>query len=317
MDPVTQGALGAACAQAILHKNDKHNAWIVGGLAGMAADLDILINSTNDPILFFIYHRHFTHSLSFIPIGAALVSLFLILFKRLRKAPLLTFLAALIGYATHGLLDACTNYGTLLYWPFSNTRVSWDLISIIDPFFTFPLILGLVWTIINDDVKGVLLGIVLAGIVLLFNAFQHQRAMHLIQSFEKQHRLTLQKKRAFPKMTSSTLWRGIGVHNNRFYALDMTVPLLGQGHTRLIANYPLASHPHLPDYLKNSPSLMRDFFVFYWFTDGYIILAKRLPLMVADGRFLLDENPTISLWGILFLENHPHIQRLSSIQLDK
>ena len=116
-----------------------------GGLAGMAADLDILINSSHDPMLILLYHRYFTHSLLFIPLGGLLVTLGLMLFKRFRAHWRLTYLAALIGYATHGILDAFTSYDTVLYWPFTNMRVSWDIISIIDPFITIPLILSIVF----------------------------------------------------------------------------------------------------------------------------------------------------------------------------
>ncbi|GIS21122.1 MAG: hypothetical protein CM15mP120_30380 [Pseudomonadota bacterium] len=52
-------------------------------------------------------------------------------------------MACLAGYATHGLLDACTSYGTQLFWPFSNVRVAWNNSSIVDPLFTLPLV-GLV-----------------------------------------------------------------------------------------------------------------------------------------------------------------------------
>ena len=52
---------------------------------------------------------------------------------------------ALLGYGTNGLLDACTTYGTLLLWPFSNARIAWNNVSVIDPLFTLPL-LGFVLT---------------------------------------------------------------------------------------------------------------------------------------------------------------------------
>ena len=41
----------------------------------MAPDLDVLFQSPTDPILFLEFHRQFTHSLVFIPIGALLVFL--------------------------------------------------------------------------------------------------------------------------------------------------------------------------------------------------------------------------------------------------
>ena len=52
-----------------------------------------------------------------------------------------TYFYCFLGYATHGLLDACTSYGTQLLWPFSDMRVAWNTVSVIDPLFTLPLLL--------------------------------------------------------------------------------------------------------------------------------------------------------------------------------
>ena len=51
-------------------------------------------------------------------------------------------LPATLGWATHGLLDACTSYGTHLGWPFDDERAAWNVISILDPLFTLPLLWG-------------------------------------------------------------------------------------------------------------------------------------------------------------------------------
>jgi len=47
------------------------------------------------------------------------------------------------GLATHALLDSCTNFGTQLFQPFSDYRVAWSIITIIDPLYTLPLLLSL------------------------------------------------------------------------------------------------------------------------------------------------------------------------------
>ncbi|WP_028372198.1 metal-dependent hydrolase [Legionella lansingensis] len=317
MDPITQGALGAACSQAILHRYDKKNAWLVGLLAGMAADLDVFIRSVKDPLLFFIYHRHFTHSLSFIPIGASLVTLILILFERFRRTWRLTFLAALIGYSTHGLLDSCTNYGTLLYWPFSDKRVSWDFLSIIDPFITLPLFLGIIWTMINDDRKGVFFGLMFAGSLSLFNYFQHHHAVLAVEAFTQQNHLQLTRLRVFPKMASSIAWRGIAMENHDFLAFNILVPFPFKQQTKvtLVARYPLLQPAITPNYVKDSPSLMRDLAIFTWFSDGYSILANPEPLTLVDGRFLMDDAAKIALWGFQFLPKQEHVKRINFIRI--
>ena len=123
MDPVSQGIVGAAFAQTAARRTQIATvAWY--GLAGwLAPDLDVLFQSPADPLVFLEYHRQFTHSLVFIPAGALLVFLVLrFLASRIALLQGLTafqgYLACLMGYATHGLLDACTSYGTQLFWPF-------------------------------------------------------------------------------------------------------------------------------------------------------------------------------------------------------
>ena len=51
MDPVSQGAFGAIFAHTISNKKKILVGSIIGCLAGLAPDLDILIRSNSDPLL--------------------------------------------------------------------------------------------------------------------------------------------------------------------------------------------------------------------------------------------------------------------------
>ncbi len=53
MDPLTQGLLGAALPQSASNKRHIVAAGVLGVAAGMAPDLDVLIRSSSDPLLFF------------------------------------------------------------------------------------------------------------------------------------------------------------------------------------------------------------------------------------------------------------------------
>ncbi|MEL0103664.1 MAG: metal-dependent hydrolase, partial [Gammaproteobacteria bacterium] len=70
MDPFTQGIVGVTASQSISKKKHLLIASAIGLLAGIAPDIDIFIKSDKDPLLFLEYHRHFTHSLFFIPLGS-------------------------------------------------------------------------------------------------------------------------------------------------------------------------------------------------------------------------------------------------------
>lgn len=138
MDPLTQATLGASLSETFADRQRLTAACAVGALGGIAPDIDIFFGSSQDPILFLEFHRQFTHSLAFIPVGALLCAMVCHYFvsKRLNFAQNYWF--CLLGYATHGLLDACTSYGTQLLWPFSDYRVAWNLVSVIDPLLSVP-----------------------------------------------------------------------------------------------------------------------------------------------------------------------------------
>lgn len=315
MDPITHAVLGASCAEALLYRQDKNYAWIAGGLAAMAPDLDFFIRSSSDPMLFLLYHRLFTHSLLFIPAGALLVTLGLMIFKCFRINWIMTFLAALIGYSTHGFLDACTSYGTVLFWPFSDVRISWDIVSVVDPLITVPLVMGVAWTVIFDTRKGVIIGLILAAVFLSFKTFQHHRALSALQSHASSFHWKMLRPRVYPTLASSTLWNGVAHVNSELYAMEIVTPLTQAARLLSVKNYPSFEPKNLPDYIKKSPSLARDFAIFNWFSDGYLIKVNDFPLAVVDARFLMHDNPSEALWGIRFSPERKHVDQFSNIKL--
>ncbi|QDP71863.1 metal-dependent hydrolase [Legionella israelensis] len=317
MDPITQGILGAATSEAVLFSYDKKRAWIVGGLSAMAPDLDILIQSKTDPLLFLIYHRQFSHALCFIPIGAFIVAAILWLFKPFRSNWRLIFMASFIGYITHAPLDILTSYGTVFFWPFSHQRLSLDIVSIVDPFFTFPLAIGLSWTLIFNQRRGVLIGLLLAALFIAFNTIQHQRTLHAIYRKSEKENSNIRKARAFPTLASSTRWHGLyQTGEDNFVFVKIHTPLFQSVRIHRIGKFSAFHRQNLPSFVKNSPTLLRDFNIFNWFTDGYLIVAQKNPLHLVDGRYLMGQNKPVALWGILFNPNQAHIEKTRRIALE-
>lgn len=145
MDTITQITLGAAVGEAVLGKKigNKGAAW--GAAFGVLPDLDVLANPFVSEVQEIIIHRGISHSLFFSVVAAPVFGY--MLYRRYKTEPaswrdwsLMVFLAIL----THIFIDACTGYGTQVLQPFSNYSLSFNTIFIVDPFYTLPLLIGIV-----------------------------------------------------------------------------------------------------------------------------------------------------------------------------
>lgn len=81
MDVVTHAVLGATLATALSLTRrapeplaQRRIAAGIGAAAGLLPDADALIQSGADALLVLDYHRHFTHALAFVPIGALIAA---------------------------------------------------------------------------------------------------------------------------------------------------------------------------------------------------------------------------------------------------
>lgn len=301
MDPATQGFLGACAVQSAIKDTGREKLWLVALLAGMAADLDVFIRSPSNPLLFIYYHRHFTHALLFIPIGGLLVAAFLLAFKPFRVSPKKVVFAAIIAYGTHGILDACTSYGTLLYWPFSHERVAFDIISIIDPLFTAPLFIGSVLSAITEKQTWARLGLLLSLLYLSFAALQHHRAMEQQSLLAETRHQTPSKARVTPTLANVFYWRSIYIDKNKIYLDSVVTPFNANARSQAGVSAPHFTAADLPTSISSHPILRHDFEIFNWFADGFISQFQQTPLVVADMRYLFRRQyPLRSLWGIEF-----------------
>jgi len=299
MDPITQGAFGAVFAQTQGKAKYLAKAAIIGGLAGMAPDLDVLIRSSNDSLFALEFHRHFTHSLLFIPIGGLIVSLFLypLLGRRFGISFMQTLFWCIIGYATHGLLDGCTSYGTQLLWPLSDKRFAWDIISIIDPLVTIPLLTLIILAARRKARKYVFIAIAWLGIYFGVSTIQHQRALDEGQKLANSRGLTALKIEAKPSFANILIWKIITTTEDSYYVDAIKIgwkkPVIWEGDSVK----KLSIKRDLP-WLDVRSQQRRDIERFRWFSTGFIALDKENPYRVVDIRYSMLPQEIQPLWGI-------------------
>lgn len=219
MDPLTQGAIGAALPLATRRRHEAVLAAAAGFLAGMAPDLDALIRNPDDSLLFLEFHRQFTHALVFIPIGSAFVAgvLYGIGRRWLRLGFAKLWLFCALGYGTHGLLDTATSYGTLLLWPFDETRYALSIISIVDPLFTMPVLVLIGFGMRKCDGRYGRAALVWACAYLGLGAWQHHAALAQARDLAASRGHAPSRIVVKPTFGNIVLWRSIYEANDRFH----------------------------------------------------------------------------------------------------
>jgi len=299
MDPVSQGVLGAIFTQVKSSKAHLAKAAIIGALAAMAPDLDVLIRSSNDPLLALEFHRQFTHSLLFIPIGGFLCSLLLYftLAKRWQLSFGLTYLWSLIGYATHGLLDGCTSYGTQLFWPISNERFSWDMISIVDPLFTIPLLIMVACAATQKNRGYVVASLSWCLIYLSVGWVQNHRAIEMGYELANSRGHNPIRLEAKPSFANLAVWKVVYETEDKFYVAAVKPGLTEQVVWQGDHIQKLNIGRDLP-WLDKQSQQAKDIERFRWFSAGYLSLDPNNPNRVIDMRYSLLPNQIKPLWGI-------------------
>lgn len=300
MDPLSQGVLGASVPQAVSRKEHLVAATLFGAVSGMAPDLDSLIRSGTDPLLYLEYHRQFTHSLVFIPVGSLICALlfYVLLARRWQLSFRTTYLFCFLGYATHGLLDACTSYGTQLLWPFSNERFAWNTISIIDPLFTLPL-LALVVLCYRRRSRG-LAQLALCWVLIYqgFGVVQHQRAEAAGAQLAAQRGHTPLRLEVKPSFANLLVWKVIYEVDDGYYTDAVRAgPELTVYPGAFITKLDRARD--LP-WLEPDSQQARDLERFAWFSKGFLALDPNDPTRVVDMRYSLVPNEGTGLWSIGF-----------------
>ena len=336
MDPISQGILGAVASQNSSRKEHIIAATALGIVGGMAADLDILINSSTDPLLFLEYHRQFSHSLIFIPAGGLICALLIHWsIKLLGKLPgpwlgkrwSLNFRQTLkfttVGYATHALLDACTSYGTQLFWPFSNVRISWSNISIIDPLFTIPLTVMVILAVSRRKPSIARFSLVWVLIYLGFGLIQKERAENSGWELAQSRGHSPTRLETKPGFGNLLLWKIIYETETSYF-----VDGVRAGLTTLI--YPGNSIAKLDvtrdfPWLDPSSQQARDIERFRWFSDGFISVHPNDPNKVIDVRYSMLPHEINPLWMIVLDRNaspdqhvdYAHANRVENSTIEK
>ncbi len=308
MDSITQAVLGAAVGEAILGKKTGRKAAILGAAGGTIPDLDVVLLPFFNDLQRISIHRGYSHSILFSVLGAFLIAWILSRVKWTREVAFgrLWWFGFMVLF-THMLLDAFTTYGTQLLLPFTDYRVSFDSITIVDPVYTLPLTAGLSTGLFfykkyPGRMVANYLGLGVSTLYLLFTLVHKQQIEERFGEELAKQGIVFDKMLTVPVSAANLVWYGVakdgqGLHIGRYVA--------GQEEPVTFEFFPTNDHllegldPYLIDRMK-------------WFSQGFYTVAEhegniRLYNMQCDMqgiRYFGDyKAPTAFYFEITPLEN--------------
>ncbi|MBG30942.1 MAG: hydrolase [Opitutae bacterium] len=307
MDPVAQGLAGAALAgSGASDEKEVRHALFVGFAAGLLPDLDVFIRSAEDPLLRLEFHRQFTHSLIFIPLGGLLAAAILWPFFRRKATFRRTWCMASLGYGTHGLIDACTSYGTYLLWPFSDVRVAWNIVAIIDPVFSLVLILLLGLAFLRRNPRLARQGLCFGLAWLFLGAIQRERAETGARQLAEGRGHSVERIVVKPSIFNNLLWRSTYLSDGAIHADALRLhafsgPTLYEG-----GSVPLLDWQEMESVYGIDSRAYRDAKRFTHFSDGFVALKPDDLNVIGDFRYALLPNTLDPVWGIRLNPEKPN-----------
>jgi membrane-bound metal-dependent hydrolase YbcI (DUF457 family) len=140
MDTITHGIVGSLIGKGYFSERHGRVAVFAATVGAMFPDADVVEEIfSRDPLAVIRYHRGITHAWFGMPFfAAALAWLTRWLARKFGyESPSfgVLWIIYVVAIASHIALDGMTSFGTRMWDPFSQTRVAWDMLFIVD--FTF------------------------------------------------------------------------------------------------------------------------------------------------------------------------------------
>jgi inner membrane protein len=288
MDSITQAVLGAAIGEAVLGKKIGGKGAILGAVVATIPDLDVALYLFYDKFDMLSIHRGFSHSILFSLLAAFLIAY---IFKKIEWTKKINYwrlwIFTWLALFTHMLLDAFTAYGTQLFLPFSDARVGFDSVNVVDPVYTLPLMIGLLFSLFifkNKPSRPIYnyIGIAVSTLYLLGTLGVKNHVEQHFQTELAEQRIAYNSLLTMPVGIANINWYGVAKTDEGIFMYKYSI--LKNGHLPF-EYFPTNDHllggvnPTLVDRMK-------------WFAKGFYTVEK-------DGDKLRFYNLQVDMRGIV------------------
>jgi inner membrane protein len=311
MDSLTQIVLGAACGEIALGKKIGNKALLFGAIGGTIPDLDVYVGSLlyNNEIDAMLFHRGFMHSILFSVLAAFLLGW---LVHKLYNSGNRLHTTTLKGWIwlfflslfTHPILDCFTPYGTQLFAPFSNYRVAFNNIAVVDPIYTLPFLFCMIVLMFFNRQSNIRewwlkLGLGISSIYMLFTIGNKLYIDSIFRTSLTESNIKAKRFSTQPSIFNNILWYGIAETETSYFV----------GYYSLLdTKNRFIDFKQLPKQRDLKPSEFIDIKDLAWFSDQYysVYRIENNTFEYNDLRYPLSdkENSNSSIFSmVLYKEN--------------
>lgn len=270
MDSLSQMALGSAVGIAVMgRRTPVWRAALVGAICGTLPDLDALIDH-GDPIRNMTLHRTESHALFYLTLAAPFLAWGVARLARQAELWRRWWLAIWLALITHPLLDLMTVYGTQLGLPFTDTPFAIGSVFIIDPLYTLPLLVGLVFALAWRDKRALrtnAVGLALSTVYLAWSVAAQTQIRHEAEAALHAQGEQITRLLVTPTAFNTVLWRIVAITPQGEYLeayrslFDDARPLRFERRPQGLA---------LREALRGNPAMERSI----WFSRGFFRLRE-------------------------------------------
>lgn len=213
----------------------------------------------------------------------------------------------------HPLLDCCTSFGTQLFQPFSDYRVAFNNISVVDPLYTLPFLICVIIAsrFTRQHPRRQLfnwLGIGLSSAYLLFTFYNKYQVDRVFKQSLADEKIVYQRFSTYPTVFNNLLWQGIAEGDSNYYQ-GIYYILDREPKVRSFKVIP-KDHALLDPYGKDRVTE-----ILKWFSNGYYSVSSLsdTSLQFNDLRFgsidqTFDENTDYVFSFHLALDEKGHLE---------
>ncbi|HRW76511.1 MAG: metal-dependent hydrolase [Lewinellaceae bacterium] len=183
---------------------------------------------------------------------------------------------------THPLLDAFTAYGTQLFVPFSDYRVAFNVVAIVDPIYTVPFLAAVILASTMARDSRLRYRVNMAGLVwstgyLMLCTLNKQHIDRVFQRSLEAQGIQAHRFSASPTIFNNLLWQGVAETDSTYY-LGMYSLMDSSALIQRFETVP--RQQEIPEATPDDHALR----ILRWFTKGYYYVIPK-----GDGHYVFND----------------------------